>query len=84
MKIKRNLRGYLYTKSKCFGYDRNYYIKSNNKYTRKNFLKQVCDTYEFKLYSLRCEMKFLLTVVQQTLSDFVSRVYFTKTRGGSQ
>lgn len=74
MKIQRNLKEYLYNKFRYFEFDRKYHFENNNKYTRKNFLIQVCNTYYFQIYNFQCEMNTLLTVVQQRLCSYVRKL----------
>ena len=65
MKIVRNLKSYLNSgwhlmtpfEYKCF-------VKENTPSIRHEYLKCMTQLSSFKLYSLRCEMKSLLTIVR--------------------
>jgi len=72
MKLERNLKTYLYYHFPYYKFSRKDHLENNNKYTRKMFLIKVSETLGFKVYSFQCEMKSLLTVVQQRLSKIAS------------
>ena len=75
MKIIRNLKSYVKKE------DIDFYLNSipgknlpEYKSVRKIFMESLSKSYDFAFYSLKHEMKSLLTIVQQTLCGYVRRL----------